>query len=179
MDAPVTDTVIAFQPKDPKRPLPSELDRSARGNDTLGVGKQSNPKDRIGSNKLPLDLIPYTAQAHQALAHLDGAMKYGTWNWRIAGVRSSIYIAAVLRHVKRWEEGEECDAESGVHNLGHAIACLNILLDAQQVGKLVDDRPPSMPCVGAFQDDMNAEAKRIKERHADKAPYHFTIKDTL
>jgi hypothetical protein len=28
-----------------------------------------------------------------------------------------------------------------VHHLGHAIACLAILLDAQEAGMLVDDRP--------------------------------------
>lgn len=146
--------------------------------DANGTGKQTNPKDALGSKRLPLDLVPMTAVAHQALAHLEGACKYGKWNWRIAGVRASIYVGAALRHIERWNNGEDFDADSGVHNLGHAMACLAILLDAREVGKLNDDRPPSLSFVNGWQEAFNAEAARIIERHADKNPRHFTIEDS-
>lgn len=72
---------------------------------------------------------------------MDGARKYGPFNWRGNAVVASIYIDALIRHAMSWFEGEECADDSGVHHLGHAIACLGILLDAQETGNLVDDRP--------------------------------------
>lgn len=72
---------------------------------------------------------------------MDGARKYGPFNWRGNAVVASIYIDALIRHAMSWFEGEECADDSGVHHLGHAIACLGILLDAQETGNLIDDRP--------------------------------------
>jgi hypothetical protein len=139
--------------------------------------KASNPKDSIGATKLPLSLVPETAIAHASLAHLDGAAKYGAWNWRHAGVRASIYLDAVRRHLAAWQAGEERAADSGVHHLGHALACVNILLDAQACGKLIDDRPPSVDLT-TFYATLTPEVARIKARHSDKHPHHYTIKDT-
>lgn len=135
--------------------------------------KDTNPKDGIGATKLPLSLVPPVAIAHASLAHLDGACKYGKWNWRIAGVRASIYIDAALRHITAYNEGEEIAADSGVHHLGHALACLNILLDAASVGKLIDDRPPSGQVVS-----MQLVIANIKDNHKDKSPRHYSIQDT-
>lgn len=139
--------------------------------------KPSNPKDAVGATKLPLDLVPATAIAMASLAHLDGALKYGKWNWRDAGVRSSIYVAAAIRHIQKWNNGEECDADSGVHHLGHALACINILVDSMAQGNLTDDRPPSID-ITAFMNALTGDVKRLTELHADKNPKHFTIEDS-
>ena len=139
--------------------------------------KPSNPKDAVGSTKLPLDLVPATAIAMASLAHLDGALKYGKWNWRDAGVRASIYVAAAMRHIEKWNNGEEHDKDSGVHHLGHALACLNILVDSIAMKTLTDDRPPAIDITG-FMDDLSVGVKRLSELHADKSPKHFTIEDT-
>jgi hypothetical protein len=139
--------------------------------------KPSNPKDAVGATKLPLDLVPATAIAMASLAHLDGALKYGAWNWRDAGVRSSIYVAAAIRHIQKWNNGEECDADSGVHHLGHALACINILIDSLAVGNLTDDRPPKVD-ITTFMNMLTHDVKRLTELHADKNPYHFSIKDS-
>jgi hypothetical protein len=69
-------------------------------------------------------------------------MKYGRHNYRVIGVRASIYYDAALRHLMQWWEGENVDTESGVEHLAHAMACMVILLDAESLGKLNDDRPP-------------------------------------
>lgn len=37
--------------------------------------KPTNPKDAIGSGKLPLELIPWSANAEGCLALLEGALK--------------------------------------------------------------------------------------------------------
>jgi hypothetical protein len=123
--------------------------------------KPTNPKDAIGSTKLPLHLIPDTSLAWQAMAHLHGAIKYGKFNWRKAGVRSSIYLDAMRRHLAAWFNGEDLDPESGLPHLAHVGACVNILLDAQTCGKLNDDRPPSAP-VAELQAKLNEIVKRLR-----------------
>lgn len=143
-----------------------------------GVGmKYTNPKDFVGSNKLPLHLWPETATIHGCLAFLDGAGKYGRLNWRAAGVRASIYVDAARRHLNAWFEGEDCAPDSKVHHLGHALACIAVILDAQSAGKLNDDR---MIAGGYNQlvDEMTPLVEVIKARHADKSPKHYTIADT-
>jgi hypothetical protein len=101
----------------------------------------TNPKDRLGIKKIQLNLVPAAGIFHEAAAMEDGAQKYGPFNWRDNNVRASIYFAAALRHLYAWFDGEECAEDSGCHHLGHARACLGILLDAMETGSLGDDRP--------------------------------------
>lgn len=138
--------------------------------------KATNPKDAIGSDKLPVHLWPETATAMGCLGLLDGMLKYGRSNWRSAGVRSSIYVDAARRHVARWFEGEDNDPDSGLPHLSHALACLAILVDAQAAGKLNDDRQVR----GGFADvlaTLTPHVARLKALHAGKTPRHFTIED--
>lgn len=106
--------------------------------------KPTNPKDAIGCKKPPMSVLPAPAMYLTALALLDGACKYRRHNWRVAGVRISVYYDAFMRHVTRFWEGEDTDPESGLPHLAHAMACLVIVLDAQAAGKLTDDRPPKL-----------------------------------
>lgn len=101
----------------------------------------TNPKDLLGVKKVGMDKLPDAASIHFAHAMGNGAEKYGSYNWREKDVRASIYIAAARRHLIQWFDGEETAKDSGVHHLGHAGACLAILLDAQENGCLLDDRP--------------------------------------
>lgn len=110
-----------------------------------GVDPLQNPKDRIGVTKVPLWLVPPTSIVHQAMAMADGARKYGPYNWREKKVLTSIYISAALRHICKYLDGVQLDEESGVHELGHALACLGIILDAEETGNLQDDRPKAAP----------------------------------
>ena len=139
--------------------------------------KPSNPKDIIGSSKLPLELVPDTLVAYAALAFLEGASKYGRFNWRIAGVRASIYRAAVGRHLMKWWNGEDCDPKTGVPHLASAIAGLGIILDAELAGKLTDDRPPALPALAEMVDDAAQDVKRLKHLFADQSPRQWTIDD--
>jgi 8-oxo-dGTP pyrophosphatase MutT (NUDIX family) len=101
----------------------------------------ANPKDAFGSMKAPTHLVPAAGIIHESLAMRDGARKYDPYNWRGRAVVASIYISAADRHIKAWFDGEDYDPESGAHNLGHARACLGIVLDATETGNLKDDRP--------------------------------------
>lgn len=100
----------------------------------------TNPKDLLGEKKAPLGQVCPVADAHESCAMLDGDLKYGFRNWREKNVVARIYIDAALRHIQAWAEGEEVAEDSGVHHLGHARACLGILLDAQENGNLIDNR---------------------------------------
>lgn len=139
--------------------------------------KNTNPKDAIGCDKLPLHLWPETATVAGCLGLLDGALKYGRCNWREAGVRASIYYDACKRHINAWFEGEEIDPDSGLPHLSHALACLAILVDSKACGKLKDDRMFQ----GGYRsmvNELTANVARLKELHASKTPKHWTIQDS-
>lgn len=101
----------------------------------------TNPKTAYGVQKTPLHLVPPPALLALADVMGLGAKKYGPYNWREHAVSASVYQAAAMRHLLAWWSGESVDPESGQSHLAHAMACLAIVLDAQAVGKLNDDRP--------------------------------------
>lgn len=138
--------------------------------------KPTNPKDAIGAGKLPLELVPDTLRVYAALAFFEGASKYGRFNWRVAGVRASIYRAALDRHLAKWWNGEDADPHTGVPHLASVIACAGILLDADLCGKLTDDRPPPAD-MGKLIDSLQATVSGLKAKYADQSPHQWTIKD--
>lgn len=158
-------------PTDFKWPAPPVIELP----DGRSGGKDTNPKDRISSTKLPLELVPDTMAAYAATAFANGASKYGTANWRVAGVRASVYNAAMRRHLARWWNGEDFD-EEGIHNLAGVLACAAIILDADLVGKLTDDRPPRAN-VAALFDRLMPQVQAALTRNAGRNPRHYTIAD--
>jgi hypothetical protein len=105
----------------------------------------NDPKGEAGSKKCPLGLVPPYAMQETAWVHKLGSTKYGPFNWRDSGVCASTYVHAILRHLNAWRDGEDLDPESGRSHIAHVACCCNILLDAANCGKLVDDRsiPPN------------------------------------
>lgn len=106
--------------------------------------KPTNPKDAVGIRKVPLSTVPMRVVAELGLAMLEGACKYGRHNYRVTGVRASVYFDACMRHISAWWEGQDIDPASGLPHVVKAIACLVVLRDADYQGKLTDDRPPSL-----------------------------------
>jgi hypothetical protein len=102
-----------------------------------------NPKTILGTAKPSISSVPPVAMFVMGQAMRDGKAKYGPMNWREKRVTSSVYFDAAMRHLLAWWDGEEEAQDSGVHHLGHAMACLAILVDAQHGGHLNDDRPPT------------------------------------
>lgn len=140
------------------------------------VAKPSNPKDIIGSGKLPLSLAPATAVAMMTVGMLNGLCKYGRDNFRAIGIRASIYLDAAERHMKAWAEGEECDPDDGVPHLAAALSCLAIIVDARAAGKMTDDRRVQ----GGYHSlvkELTPHVARLKELHKDKSPKHYSIAD--
>lgn len=114
-----------------------------------------NPKDLFGNKKVSVTKLPQVAVLHGAHAMMNGADKYGPYNWRDRAVVAGIYVDAAMRHLMAWFEREETAQDSGVHHLGHALACCSILLDAQATGNLIDDRPDANPAFQKLMDDLS------------------------
>lgn len=104
-----------------------------------------NPKDAVGATKSDLSLIPPAGALYESQAFMDGAKKYGPFNWRKNPVKMRVYIAAAQRHLAQLLDGENFDPLSDVHHVGHARACLSIIADAIEIGNIIDDRPTKGP----------------------------------
>ena len=135
----------------------------------------ANPKDLLGAKKVPLGQVCPVAMAHESCAMLDGDLKYGFRNWRQKDVQARIYLDAALRHLQSWAEGEETAQDSGVHHLGHARACLGILLDAQENGNLIDDRATGV--FSRVSDRLSAWVVERVKKETDKATSEPTKQD--
>ena len=103
--------------------------------------KSTNPKDILANRKVALGLLPGAGKIYGALAMSEGAKKYGAYNWREKGVRHTVYLDAIDRHLEALRDGQWKDPKSGFPHLGHIIAGAAIILDANSIGKLIDDLP--------------------------------------
>lgn len=101
----------------------------------------SNPKSTFGDSKPSVAYIPTPVLWEVGLSFLEGAKKYGAYNWRKNAVRASTYYDACRRHMDVWLEGEDNDPDSGINHLSKAIACLMLLRDADMHGMMIDNRP--------------------------------------
>ena len=130
--------------------------------------KDTNPKDAIGTRKSPVCCLSGPVKHMVGLAMLEGAIKYGRHNYRVAGVRHSVYYDAVNRHMDSWWEGEDIDADSRMHHLAKAAACLFVMLDSILAGNDVDDRPPALH--KGFIKEMNRMAEEMLDRSPPPLP---------
>lgn len=142
---------------------------------TFHMLKATNPKDAIGISKAPMSTVSAAVLAEVGVAMLEGASKYGRHNYRAAGVRSSVYYDATMRHLMSWWEGEDTDPDSGVSHVTKAITSLVVLRDAMLQDMCTDDRPPRS---AEFYARLNTLAAEVLARHADKSPRHYTIADS-
>lgn len=143
--------------------------------DANGEGKQTNPKDLIGSRKAKFSVIPAGVLFDLGNAMTEGMCKYGRHNYRHAGIRASVYYDAACGHLADWWEGQDIDSESGLSHVTKALASLVVLRDAMLQGMMTDDRPPRSK---VFKSDFSPMTAEIIDRHKDKNPRHFTIADT-
>jgi hypothetical protein len=130
------------------------------------VTKETNPKDAIGIAKVPASVVPRTVVAEVGLAMMEGSLKYGRHNYRVAGVRASVYFDAVNRHMDDFWEGVDVDPDSGLSHVTKAIASLVVLRDSMIQGNWVDDRPPSSP--EGWQQSCNDIAAALLKKYPEE-----------
>ncbi len=135
--------------------------------------KDTNPKDAVGIKKVPISTVSAPVMFELGLAMLEGARKYARHNYRISGIRSSVYVDAASRHLLKWWEGEDDDPDSGLSHITKALASLMVLRDAMVYDKCIDDRPPALPNSNEYWQKLNNLAAKIIERYPD-APDPYT-----
>jgi hypothetical protein len=109
--------------------------------------KARNAKEVLGEMKVPIGLYPNVARIETCLVFQQSARQYGAYNWRNQPVRISIYLDAIDRHTIALRAGEDIDESSGRPHAAHINACTAIIMEAKELGILVDDR---------FEKDMSA-----------------------
>lgn len=130
--------------------------------------KASNPKDSVGVKKAPMSCVSSFVVMEMALGMMEGGRKYGRHNYRVAGVRASVYYDAAMRHLMAWWEGEDIDKESGLSHITKALSCLSVLRDSMHVGNWVDDRPPKLE--DGWVSTLNKKASDIIDKYPNSVP---------
>ncbi len=101
-----------------------------------------NPKTVFGTAKPPMHHVPPVALMELGLVMQGGARKYGLMNWRKDKVSLSTYYDAAMRHLFSMWDGEWYDPESGRPHAAHVMACMAVILDADELNTMNDDRSP-------------------------------------
>jgi hypothetical protein len=100
---------------------------------------------KFDQHKLPLHLLSTEAMNQTAAVLAFGAEKYAAHNWR-AGFTWSRPLAAAMRHITAFNDGEDKDPESGLSHLAHAACCIMFLLEFEKTHQHLDDRyKPNVP----------------------------------
>lgn len=100
-----------------------------------------NPKDERALKRVPLWSLPPIGAIHGAQACGFGVQEYGAYNWREKPIKLMEYLGALERHIACLKDGQWRADDSKVTHLGHMNATTAIILDAEQCGTLIDDRP--------------------------------------
>lgn len=132
--------------------------------------KETNPKDAVGIAKAPMSCVPAPVLLELGLAMAEGARKYGRHNYRVTGVRTSVYYDAAMRHLFAFWEGQDVDPDSGLSHLVKAMACLTVLRDADMRGMLEDDRPPKTG--DDWVQTANGRMKELLKKYPECKPAH-------
>lgn len=136
-------TLVNVDPK-PEWPTQSidwsKLIISSNQDDTLTA---TNPKLgsalKFDNDKLPVNLLSTEALNKIAAVLKFGADKYHAHNWR-NGFAWSRPLAAAMRHIMAFNDGEDKDPESGLSHLAHAACCIMFLLEFEKTHPHLDDR---------------------------------------
>lgn len=134
--------------------------------------KDTNPKDAVGIKKGPISTVSGPVMAELGVAMLEGARKYGRHNYRVSGIRASVYRDAAWRHIAKWWAGQDIDKDSGLNHITKALASLMVLRDAMIFNNWTDDRPPALPNSHEFWTLIDKMCIDLIEKHPEaKEPF--------
>lgn len=87
------------------------------------------PGSKYDGGKPDWSLVQWRAAEAYVRVLTFGAKKYDRDNWRQVPNLRRRYLAAAVRHIVAWANGETKDPESGEHPLAHAICGLMFILE--------------------------------------------------
>lgn len=103
--------------------------------------KKTNLGKRFNDNKPPMHLLPWDTLLEIAKHYGKGAEKYPSRNWEDGFKWSEGCAASLMRHLAKWQQGEDIDPENGMHHdlaiAWNAIALITFRI--RDIGE--DDRP--------------------------------------
>lgn len=139
--------------------------------------KDTNPKDAVGCTKPPLHCIPTPVLYEIGMGMYEGGWKYREANWRVIGVRASVYYDAALRHLTAWWDGEDIDPQSQIHHISKVMSCLAVLRDCQMQSEhgasidYKDDRPPrSAVPMTVYEQQFRSMLDRLQREYGERKP---------
>lgn len=97
---------------------------------------------RFNSGKVRHDLVPSFAQNEYAKVMTKGAEKYAERNWE-NGMKWSIVLASMERHLQAIKRGEDFDPETGLYHSAHIMCNAAFLTEYYKIYPQGDDRPHS------------------------------------
>jgi len=100
---------------------------------TIKEGKKSD------SGKPDYSLLTRPMVESMIAALMYGENKYSRGNFK-GGFTNTRLLAAAMRHIMAFNDGEDFDPESNVNHLGHAMAALAMCLDNRAEGTSVEGR---------------------------------------
>ena len=140
-------TVFGTKPIPDTVQIPQEtIDRIKEqlANAAKNMQLESGTAIKFDSDKLPLNLLSTEALNQTAAVLKFGAQKYAEHNWR-KGFTWSRPLAAAMRHLTAFNDGEDKDPESGLSHLAHAACCIMFLLEFEKTHPELDDRYKPVP----------------------------------
>lgn len=161
--------------------LDADAEAYAKAREAMPFGsKETNPKDGIGMRKAGISNLSFPVLFEVSIALGEGAYKYRRHNYRIFGVRASVYVDATIRHLADFWEGEDIDKVSQLSHITKGIASLMVLRDAMIHDNWKDDRPPMAP--KGWMDLMNRRQVSMLNRMAadndfDHKPPHTQVEE--
>lgn len=111
---------------------------------------------RLNEGKVRYDLLPEYATNQMAQVFTHGAKKYADYNWAL-GMRWSKCIAALKRHIAKFEQGDDFDEETGLLHMAHAMTNCAFLIEYYKIYPQGDDRQHAYlkyPRIGLDIDDV-------------------------
>ena len=145
------------------------------------MSDELNKGMRFNSGKLRYDLIPQFALKQFAKVLSMGAEKYAPRNWE-SGMKWSIPLASLKRHLAAFEMGEDYDKESGLLHIAHIISNAAFIAEYYNIYPQGDDRPHTylkLPKIGLDVDEVLADwVTHWCDREGIARPknWHFTRK---
>jgi hypothetical protein len=97
---------------------------------------------RTNGGKVMFSLLPLHLLHGVARVLMFGSKKYAPWNWAKGGAWSTPFDSCMRHLIKFWYMSEDCDEESGLHHLDHAICNLIFLRHYYETYGAGEDRPP-------------------------------------